>query len=191
MEYEYIYPIKYKIYIYYVPDEEEYYENNSKEELIMLGYDKYLKIKEIYGYENFEIEYLNVYQNIEWLYEKIWNSQTNDLIILINCFYDLIYEDKYNLRRYIIENKYSISQNFDIILNKELKDTNEIEKWKENKKNLPKLAIIKKDCFFKLLNQSYNNINIYYSTINVYENKIDYNINQYIIEPIKWIIDLI
>ncbi len=185
MEYEYIYPIKYKIYFYYVPDElNENLEEKTKEDMIIEGYEKYLKIKERYNEDNFDTEYLNVYQNIEWLYEKIWKSNTSELIIWINCYYDYIFEENDNLRKYIIENKYNTSQNFDIILNKELKDNNIIGDWILCNSNLPKIAIIKKETFLKLLNKEYQNINVYYSKINIYDNKLNYHIQQYIMKPL-------
>ncbi len=186
MEYEYIYPIKYKIYFYYVPEElNEKLEEKTKEDIIIEGYEKYMKIKESYHYDNFETEYLNVYQNIEWLYEKIWKSNILELIVLVNCYNDYIFEENYNMRKYIIENKYNISQNFDIILNKELKDNNIIGDWVLCCTNLPKIAIIKKETFHKLLNKEYQNMNVYYSKINIYDSKINFHINQYIIKPLS------
>ncbi len=187
MEYEYIYPIKYKIYFYYVPNKDELnekLEEKTKEDIIIEGYEKYIKIKERYHEDNFETEYLNVYQNIEWIYEKIWKSNTTELIIWYNCYYDYIFEENNNMRKYIIENKYNISQNFDIILNKELKDNNIIGDWILCNSNLPKIAIIKKETFLKFLNKEYHNINVYYSKINIYDDKLNFHIQQYIMKPL-------
>lgn len=202
MEYDYIFPIKYKIYMYYIPisldinqliknidtkgiqssyrvEENKIIEDNelTYENILMIGYEEFKNKKIEYENNNFQVEYFNIYANLKWIFEKFRFQSNEDIVILMNCYYEYYFEEEKNLRSYINESLKEIGNDFDIILNKSLEDSNNISEW--IKGDLPKLAIVKRDSYEKIKNNDYNNLKIYYSNIKIYENELFYNINSY------------
>jgi len=136
--------------------------------------------------EKYELHYqpISVQDNMFKTYiEKIHYQERNSYIVLYNCFYQI--DDYKYFDKIIHDSMKQVPIHFDIILFKECKDDNRIEKWFQNENPVfPTITIIRKDSLFKIINEDYDNLKIYYSDLSVnksYINKFqDYIHNSYI-----------
>jgi hypothetical protein len=77
----------------------------------------------------------------------------------------------------------NLPSNFDILLFKECKDHNQVEKWIENVEYMPTLALIRKEGLFKITFKMWSQIQVYYSNQEIsksfYSKWEDYFVNKF------------
>ncbi len=154
-----LYKEKTRIYIYYHdPSKEINHETDLETIWEMEEMKQYFEQLDTLG-----MDYKPILQNEmnERFFEKIYYQDSNSYIILYNAAIP-IQNFSFTINA-IHQAMDRLPPNFDILLFKEFRDHNQISKWVSHMKELPSLAVIRKDGLFKISYKLWNQIQVYYS----------------------------
>lgn len=157
---ETVYKEKISMYIYYYDKDVA---ENDKEINIENIWEMEVMKQYFVQLEELGIEYHPVIlkENDIGFFEKIYYQDSNPMIIFYNASYPIV---DFGFTFSTIERAMkNLPNNFDILLFKECKDHNQIERWIEDMEYMPKLAVIRRDGIFKIIYKMWSQIQVYYS----------------------------
>lgn len=157
---ETVYKEKMSMYIYY-------YDQNADSEQKEINIENIWEMEVMKQYfeqlEELGIDYhpIILQKNDTTLFDKIYYQDPNSIILFYNAAF-LIHDFRCT-QKAIERALQQLPNNFDVLLFKECKDHNHVQKWLEDVEHMPTFAVIRKDAFFKMTYKMWNQIQVYYS----------------------------